>query len=72
MAQSAADPSAYYNNPNCDWFGCNIYVGWYASPNSNNPSSEINKQTASVSKSSTSSEEGTGTTAIKTIPITFR
>ena len=44
MAQSAADPSAYYNNPNCDWFGCNIYVGWYASPNSNNPSSEINKR----------------------------
>ena len=44
MAQSAVDPSAYYNNPNCDWFGCNIYVGWYASPNSNNPSSEINKR----------------------------
>ena len=44
MAQSAADPSAYYNNPNCDWFGCNIYVGWYTSPNSNNPSSEINKR----------------------------
>lgn len=44
MAQSATDPSAYYNNPNCDWFGCNIYVGWYASPNSNNPSSEINKR----------------------------
>ena len=44
MAQSAADPSAYYNNPNCDWFGCNIYVGWYASPNSNNPSSELNKR----------------------------
>ena len=44
MSQSSADPSAYYNNPNCDWFGCNIYVGWYASPNSNNPSSEINKR----------------------------
>lgn len=44
MAQSQADPSAYYNNPNCDWFGCNIYVGWYASQNSNNPSSEINKR----------------------------
>jgi len=44
MAQSATDPSAYYNNPNCDWFGCNIYVGWYASPNSNNPSSELNKR----------------------------
>ena len=48
MAQSATDPSAYYNNPNCDWFGCNIYVGWYASPNSNNPSSELNKRITNI------------------------
>lgn len=48
MAQSASDPSAYYNNPNCDWFGCNIYVGWYTSPNSNNPSSELNKRIANT------------------------
>ena len=48
MAQSAVDPSAYYNNPNCDWFGCNIYVGWYASPNSNNPSSELNKRITNI------------------------
>ena len=38
-----ANPSAYYNDPsNVDWFGCNIYVGWYDSPNSNTPVSQIN------------------------------
>lgn len=66
MAQSAADPSAYYNNPNCDWFGCNIYVGWYASPNSNNPSSEINKRITNIitnkSKMLAYSEYGCGGT----------
>ena len=48
MAQSASDPSGYYDNPNCEWFGCNIYVGWYASPNSNNPSSELNKRITNI------------------------
>jgi beta-galactosidase len=48
VAQGATNPSAHYNNPNLDWFGCNIYVGWYASPNSNNPSSEINKRITSI------------------------
>ena len=42
MAQSASDPSGYYNDPNADWFGCNIYEGWYSNPNSNNPTSAIN------------------------------
>ena len=42
MAQGASDPSAYYNNPNADWFGCNIYEGWYSNQNSNNPSTAIN------------------------------
>lgn len=35
-------PSAYYNDPSVDWFGCNIYVGWYDSQNSNTPTSQIN------------------------------
>jgi hypothetical protein len=42
------NPSGYYNNPDLDWFGCNIYVGWYASPNSNDPSSELNKRIANT------------------------
>ena len=39
---NGTSPSAYYNDPsNVDWFGCNIYVGWYDSPNSNNPTTQI-------------------------------
>ena len=45
---TGVNPSGYYNNPDLDWFGCNIYVGWYASPNSNNPSSELNKRIANT------------------------
>ena len=41
MAAGVNDPSAYYNNPNADWFGCNIYVGWYTDTNSNNPTTQI-------------------------------
>ena len=39
---TGSSPSAYYNDPAVDWFGCNIYVGWYDSPNSNTPTSQIN------------------------------
>ena len=44
LAQSpGTSPSAYYNDPsNVDWFGCNIYVGWYDSKDSNTPVSQIN------------------------------
>lgn len=45
---TGVNPSGYYNNPDLDWFGCNIYVGWYASPNSNDPSSELNKRIANT------------------------
>lgn len=48
MAESASDPSAYYNNPNADWFGCNIYQGWYSNKNSNNPSSSINTRIKNI------------------------
>ena len=42
MSHSYANPSSYYNNPNVDWFGCNIYVGWYIDKASNNPTSQLN------------------------------
>ncbi|MBO6271639.1 hypothetical protein J6O48_02530 [bacterium] len=45
---TSVNPSGYYNNPDMDWFGCNIYVGWYASPTSNDPSSELNKRIANT------------------------
>ena len=49
MAQGpGTDPSAYYNNPDADWFGCNIYDGWYTSQNSNNPTSSLNTRFRNV------------------------
>ena len=62
-----SSPSAYYNDPsNVDWFGCNIYVGWYDSPNSNNPSGQIttrlNNTIGRVSKPMAYSEYGCGGT----------
>ena len=70
LAQSpGTSPSAYYNDPsNVDWFGCNIYVGWYDSPNSNNPTSQINTRLnntinrAGVNKPMAYSEYGCGGT----------
>ena len=63
---TGVNPSSYYNNPDMDWFGCNIYVGWYASPTSNNPSSELNKRIANtvtaLSKPVAYSEYGCGGT----------
>lgn len=42
MSHSYDDPSGYYNNPNVDWFGCNLYVGWYLDQNSNDPTTRLN------------------------------
>ena len=64
---NGTSPSAYYNDPsNVDWFGCNMYVGWYDSPNSNNPSPQIttrlNNTIGRVSKPMAYSEYGCGGT----------
>lgn len=64
---NGTSPSAYYNDPsNVDWFGCNIYVGWYDSPNSNTPTSQINTRLNNtinrVSKPMAYSEYGCGGT----------
>ena len=42
MSHSVNDPSGYYNDPEVDWFGCNIYVGWYIDKTSNDPSNQLN------------------------------
>ena len=42
MSHSYNNPSAYYNNPDVDWFGCNIYTGWYVDKNSNDPTGQLN------------------------------
>ena len=48
MSHSYDNPSAYYNHPKVDWFGCNIYVGWYIDQNSNNPSTRLNTRIANT------------------------
>lgn len=64
---NGSNPSGYYNDPNCDWFGCNIYHGWYASPNDNNPNSDINTRVNNtvkrISKPVAYSEYGCGGTS---------
>jgi beta-galactosidase len=42
MSHSVDNPSGYYNDPKVDWFGCNLYVGWYIDKTSNNPTSRLN------------------------------
>lgn len=63
---TGGSPSAYYNDPAVDWFGCNIYVGWYDSPNSNTPTGQINTRLNNtinrVSKPMAYSEYGCGGT----------
>ena len=44
MAAGTNDPSGYYNNPDADWFGANIYEGWYSNQNSNNPTARITER----------------------------
>ena len=64
---NGTSPSAYYNDPsNVDWFGCNIYVGWYDKPDRNDPSPQIttrlNNTIGRVSKPMAYSEYGGGGT----------
>ena len=48
MSHSYPNPSAYYNNPAVDWFGCNIYVGWYIDKASNDPTSQLNTRVTNI------------------------
>ena len=42
MSHSYNNPASYYNDPDVDWFGSNLYVGWYIDKASNDPTSQIN------------------------------
>ena len=48
MSHSYANPSSYYHNANVDWFGCNIYVGWYIDKASNDPTSQLNTRVKNI------------------------
>lgn len=48
VSHSYSNPSSVMGNPNMDWFGGNIYVGWYINKDTNNPTTEINKRITST------------------------
>lgn len=48
MSHSYNNPSTYYNDPDVDWFGCNIYVGWYIDKASNDPTSQLNTRITNI------------------------
>ena len=67
MSHNYDDPYGYYNTPEgIDWLGCNLYVGWYISPNSNDPTSQlttrVNKTIGNRGKALALSEYGCGGT----------
>ena len=66
MPKGVNDPSGYYNDPDADWFGCNIYVGWYDAQYSNDPTSHLNTRLSNtlnrLSKPLAFSEYGCGGT----------
>ena len=66
LSHSYNNPAAYYNDPNVDWFGGNIYVGWYIDKASNDPTSQLNTRIANtitrINKPFAFSEYGAGGT----------
>jgi len=66
MSHSYTNPASYYNDPNVDWFGGNIYVGWYIDKTSNDPTSQLNTRITNtitrLSKPLAFSEYGCGGT----------
>ena len=66
MSHSVDNPGGYYNDPDVDWFGCNIYSGWYIDQNSNDPTSRLTtrltKTLTRLSKPLAFSEYGCGGT----------
>lgn len=42
VSHSYPDGLGVFNNPNVDYIGQNLYVGWYIDQNTNNPSSRLN------------------------------
>jgi beta-galactosidase len=56
VPQGQSNPSSYMGNPDMDWFGCNIYVGWYTNNGQNNgtlsndPTSALNTRVNNIIK----------------------
>lgn len=45
---NSSNPRTTVGGADLDWYGCNIYVGWYSDTNSNNPSSKITQRLNNV------------------------
>ena len=48
VSHSNANPSSVMGGPNMDWFGGNIYVGWYINKDSNNPTGQLNTRIGNI------------------------
>ena len=53
VSHSYSNPSSMFNNPNMDWFGCNIYVGWYINNGTNgellnDPTNQLNSRKTNI------------------------
>ena len=45
---NSSNPRSTVGGADMDWYGCNIYVGWYSNTNSNNPTSQLNTRLNNV------------------------
>ena len=43
-----SNPSSSFGNPEMDWFGCNIYVGWYIDKDTNDPTVQLNTRKTNI------------------------
>ena len=48
ISHSTSNLLGVFNVPTVDWVGGNEYVGWYVSPSSNDPTTELNKRISST------------------------
>ena len=54
VAQDCSNPSSDFGNPAMDWFGCNIYIGWYRNNGqthgtlSNDPTTQLNTRVTNI------------------------
>ena len=48
LNQSGSNPRTACGSPDMDWYGCNIYVGWYSNSTSNDPTGQINQRLNNV------------------------
>ena len=54
VSHSYNNPSSVMGNPDMDWYGCNIYVGWYINNGQNNgtlsndPTSQLNTRIGNI------------------------